>query len=63
MRLRYTGGGYGGFVIGVPARDLTPEEVDQCGGVEALLATGLYKELAKPKTKKAAKDEPGQDEE
>ncbi len=39
--LIYTG--RGDFVIGIPARDLTPDEVEQYGGAEALLKTGLYK--------------------
>ena len=42
MGLKYTGGGYGGFVGNVPARDLTDDEVKAHGGEESLLATGLY---------------------
>ena len=38
--LRYLG--EGNFIIGVPARDLTPVEAAQYGGVDALAATGLY---------------------
>jgi len=37
--LRYLGGG---FLPGVPARDLTDDEVAQHGGAERLRATGLY---------------------
>lgn len=33
--LRYVGQG---FVVGVPARDLTAEEVEEYGGAEVLLA-------------------------
>jgi hypothetical protein len=62
MKLRYTGGGYGGFVVGIPARDLLAEEVEKFGGLEVLLATGLYKEIAKPTKKKAKEDEPKSDE-
>jgi hypothetical protein len=40
--MRYTGGGYGGSLPGVPARDLSDEEVQQHGGIKALQATGLY---------------------
>lgn len=43
--LIYTGGG---FIQGVPARDLSDEEVKQHGRAR-LLASGLYKEPAKPK--------------
>lgn len=45
MSLKYTGGGYGGFLPNIPARDLTEAEVKQYGGEAALVATGLY---AKP---------------
>ena len=41
--LIYTGGGYGGAVGNVPARDLTDEEVEQCGGEKILLATNCIK--------------------
>ena len=47
--LKYIGTG---FLPGIPARDLTDEEVKKCGGVKFLLSTGLY---AKPKKKKVAK--------
>lgn len=42
--LRYRGAG---FVLGVPARDLTDEEVKAAGGEKALLATGLYEAVKK----------------
>ncbi len=34
--------GQGDFIYGVPARNLTAEEVEACGGAERLIATGLY---------------------
>jgi hypothetical protein len=40
--LRYTGGGYRGWLPNIPARDLTLAEVEQYGGQEQLLKTGLY---------------------
>jgi hypothetical protein len=40
--LRYTGGGFGGALPGIPARDLTDDEVKQHGGEQTLIATGLY---------------------
>ena len=39
MRLTYVGGG---FLPGVPARDLSEDEAAEYGGAEALLACGLY---------------------
>lgn len=53
MMLRYTGGGYGGFLPGVPARDLSDEEVEALGGEKALLKTGLYEKLPKGAEHKA----------
>lgn len=41
-----------GFLPGVPARDLSEDEVAAYGGAEALLACGLY----------AADEPPGDDE-
>ena len=32
------------FIVGVPARDLTDEEVEQYGGKDTLLASGVYVE-------------------
>ena len=46
--LIYTGGG---FLPGVPARDLTDEEVKEHGGEQKLIASGLYE---KPKAEKPA---------
>lgn len=42
MALKYTGGGYGGWLPNIPARDLTNDEVRELGGEKALLETGLY---------------------
>lgn len=47
MALRYTGGGYGGFLPGLPARDLSDEEVEALGGEKALVKTGLYEPFGK----------------
>lgn len=41
VELVYIGGG--SFVPGIPARDLTPDEVKEYGGEKFLLSTGLYK--------------------
>lgn len=41
-----------GFLPGIPARDLSNDEVKKFGGVKFLLSTGLY---AKPKKKKEIK--------
>lgn len=38
----YTGGGFGGSFTGIPARDLTAEEVEEAGGLDLVLSTGLY---------------------
>ena len=38
--LRYVGKGKA--IIGIPARDLSDEEVEKYGGEEELIATGLY---------------------
>ena len=40
-----------GFYVGVPARDLSAEEVKRYGGRERLLALGLYEEIEQPKPK------------
>ena len=45
--LKYTGGGYGGFLPGIPARDLTDKEVERLGGEKNLLETGLYEKAGK----------------
>ncbi len=47
MKLKYIGNE---FLPGVPARDLTEDEVEECGGEQVLLASGLYAE-DKPATK------------
>lgn len=45
-------------IPGIPARDLTADEVEEYGGEEYLLATGLY---SKPdKKKKSAADKDGE---
>lgn len=61
IRLRYTGDG---FMPGVPARDLTEDEVKEHGGLRLLLATGLYERVEEPpadKTEKAASKKAGKD--
>jgi hypothetical protein len=40
--VKYTGGGFGGSLPGIPARDLNDNEIDQYGGADQLVATGLY---------------------
>jgi hypothetical protein len=55
--LLYTGGGCGGSLPGIPARDLTDLEVDQLGGEKLLLDTGLYEkeaQVGKPHKNRAA---------
>ena len=44
-----------GFYAGVPARDLTPAEVEKYGGVEQLTKDGFYI-TPKPTTKKEVTD-------
>jgi hypothetical protein len=56
--LKYIGDG---FIPGVPARDLTDEEVEKCGGEEFLLSTGLYKKSkSKPQSKKEKAEKAGE---
>jgi len=43
IELIYTGGGHGGFLPGVPAKDLSSAEVRRYGR-QFLLDSGLYKE-------------------
>lgn len=43
----------GRFIPGIPARDLTKEEVDDLGGVRKLKATGLYADPPKSSKKKS----------
>ena len=62
VALRYTGGGFGGALAGIPARDLTAEEAEKFGGEKTLLASGLYvksenKQAAGPAENKAATKE------
>lgn len=38
----YTGGGFGGTRQGLPAKNLTAQEVEQRGGIDFVLSTGLY---------------------
>jgi hypothetical protein len=37
------------FIPGIPARDLTEEEVEEYGGEEYLVKTGLYKKMDEEK--------------
>lgn len=53
MKLKYIGQS---FLPGVPARDLTAEEVEEHGGAKALIASGLYVEEKPAAGKKADKD-------
>lgn len=52
--LKYTGKGRGDWLPEIPARDLSEEEVERCGGEEYLIGTGLY-EKQQLKRKKATK--------
>ena len=49
--------GNGDYKIGIPARDLASEEVEQYGGEKLLIATSLYVKPAKPGKKVAAADQ------
>lgn len=55
MKMRYIG--EGGFVAGVPARDLSAVEVEKYGKA-FLLSTGLYQEVKTIKQKRAVKPKP-----
>lgn len=46
--LRYVGKGFSLSSLGVPARDLTDEEVKKYGGEKFLVGTGLYARPLKP---------------
>ena len=48
--LKYIGNG---FIPGIPARDLSDEEVKKYGGEKLLISTGLFE---KPKPKKEKKE-------
>lgn len=63
MALKYTGGG---FLPGVPARDLSEDEVKEHGGERALLKSGLYEKESKkpgPKADKADRSPATEDKE
>jgi hypothetical protein len=47
------------FIPGIPARDLTDEEVKQYGGETKLVATGLYKKARKNNPKETEKQADG----
>ncbi len=52
-KLKYIGSG---AIPGIPARDLTAEEVIEHGGVDTLVATGLYAPPnTRPKKKRISK--------
>lgn len=53
MKLKYVGAG---FLPGVPARDLSAEEIEEYGGLKALLASGLYVEDKPAAGKRAVKE-------
>jgi hypothetical protein len=57
MTLTYVG--TGAWLPGVPARDLTDEEVQMYGGKEALLACGLYEEEKPAKSAEKEKKSDG----
>ena len=44
-KLKYIG--MGSFLYGIPARDLNELEVEELGGVEYLVGTGLYEVMQK----------------
>lgn len=54
--LRYTGGGCGGSLPGIPARDLKDKEAEALGGQEWLVSTGLF-EVFEPPRKREQKEE------
>lgn len=45
-----------GFMLSVPARDLNEKEVEQYGGKEYLLNSGLYEEPIKEELKRPSND-------
>ena len=47
----------GGFLPGVPARDLSADEVEQYGGQKALIKSGLYRPATRAAAKPAAEKE------
>ena len=56
----YTGGGIGGSFTGIPARNLSETEVQNAGGLEYVLGTGLYVLADEPEEVEEA--EPEEDE-
>lgn len=53
--------GNGEFIPGVPARDLTGEEVKALGGEQALIGSGLYRKPAPQDKKQIKQDQPTAD--
>lgn len=54
MKVRYVG--KGAWLVGVPARDLSADEVKRFG-LDELIASGLYEEIKrKPKAQESAED-------
>lgn len=43
------------FIPGIPARDLTDDEVEKHGGEKKLVATGLYKKARKTNPKETVR--------
>jgi hypothetical protein len=58
--LKYIGTG---FIAGIPARDLTDDEVKKYGGVKVLLSTGLFEKPKKKQVKIIEEGEKWQDQE
>ncbi len=52
IALIWTGGGFGGALPGIPARDLDAAEVKEHGGESKLIESGLYKKAGSAKSKK-----------
>lgn len=62
MKLKWIGDTKGAAGLpGIPGRDLTADEVEQHGGKDALLATGLYEEVTVRGKAKAASTPPDTD--
>jgi hypothetical protein len=57
--LKYIGKG---FIVGIPARDLTKDEVKKYGGVKFLLETGLFEKPKKRLKVKIVKETTGEGE-
>ena len=51
--------GMGSWMYGIPAKDLTAEEVEKHGGVEYLVGTGLYEVVKRKKGKTTVSPPPG----